>query len=111
MAYRLLLLCNQQWNDKHSNFRYFGRPASLLTQWASFPASLITALLLALLTDITGAVRQWRQAAKLKLCLPHLLILGALASALRVNLAGPVVYQQQKKSAPTAWTGPLTSSE
>ncbi|MBU1619774.1 MAG: cobalamin biosynthesis protein [Gammaproteobacteria bacterium] len=96
VAYRLLLLCNQQWNDKHSNFRYFGRPASLLTQWASFPASLITALLLAMLTDVTGAVRQWRQAAKLKLCLPHLLILGALASALRVNLAGPVIYQHQK---------------
>lgn len=96
VAYRLLLLCNQQWNDKHSNFRYFGRPAALLTQWASFPASLITALLLAMLTDITGAVQQWREASRLNLCLPHLLILGALASALRVNLAGPVMYQQQK---------------
>ncbi|MDF3126796.1 cobalamin biosynthesis protein [Rheinheimera sp. 1928-s] len=96
VAYRLLLLCNQQWNDKYSNFRYFGRPASLLTQWASFPAILITALLLAMLTDITGAFRHWREASRLKLCLPHLLILGALASALRVNLAGPVMYQQQK---------------
>lgn len=96
VAYRLLLLCNQQWNDKQNNFRYFGRPASLLTQWASFPASLITALLLAFLTDITGAFRQWREASALKLCLPHLLILGALASALRVNLAGPVIYLHQK---------------
>ncbi|HJS14675.1 MAG TPA: cobalamin biosynthesis protein [Rheinheimera sp.] len=96
VAYRLLLLCNQQWNDKQNNFRYFGRPASLLTQWASFPASLITALLLAFLTDITGAFRQWREASALKLCLPHLLILGALASALRVNLAGPVIYQHKK---------------
>lgn len=96
VAYRLLLLCNQQWNDKQNNFRYFGRPASLLTQWASFPGSLITALLLAFLTDITGAFRQWREASGLKLCLPHLLVLGALASALRVNLAGPVIYQQQK---------------
>lgn len=96
VAYRLLLLCNQQWNDKQNNFRYFGRPASWLTQWASFPASLITALLLAFLTDITAAFRQWRQASQLKLCLPHLLVLGALASALRVNLAGPVIYQQQK---------------
>jgi adenosylcobinamide-phosphate synthase len=107
VAYRLLLLCNQQWNDKHSNFRYFGRPASLLSQWASFPASLITALLLALLTDITGAVRQWRQAAKLNLCLPHLLILGALASALRVNLAGPVIYQQQKNQRQRLGPAPL----
>lgn len=96
VAYRLLLLCNQQWNDKQSNFLYFGRPASLLTHWASFPASLLTALLLAFLTDITGAFRQWRQASALGLCLPHLLILGALASALRINLAGPVIYQQQK---------------
>lgn len=96
VAYRLLLLCNQQWNDKQSNFRYFGRPASLLTQWASLPGSLVTALLLAFLTDISGAVRQWHQAFQLKLCLPHLLILGALVSALRVNLAGPVIYQQQK---------------
>lgn len=96
VAYRLLLLCNQEWNDKQNNFRYFGRPASLLTQWASFPASLLTALLLAFLTDITGAFRQWRQALSLQLCLPHLLILGALASALRINLAGPVIYQQQK---------------
>ncbi|MBU0912183.1 MAG: cobalamin biosynthesis protein [Gammaproteobacteria bacterium] len=96
VAYRLLLLCNQQWNDKQTNFRYFGRPASLLTQWASLPGSLITALLLAFLTDITGAFRQWRQASRLKLCLPHLLILGALASALRINLAGPVMYQQRK---------------
>lgn len=96
VAYRLLLLCNQQWNDKQNNFRYFGRPASLLTQWASLPGSLITALLLAFLTDITGAFRQWREASGLQLCLPHLLVLGALASALRVNLAGPVMYQQQK---------------
>ena len=96
VAYRLLLLCNQQWNDKQNNFRYFGRPASLLTQWASLPGSLITALLLAILTDVTGAFRQWREASALKLCLPHLLILGTLASALQVNLAGPVMYQQQK---------------
>jgi adenosylcobinamide-phosphate synthase len=96
VAYRLLLLCNQQWNDKQTNFRYFGRPASLLTQWASLPASLITAALLALLTGIRGAIKQWRQATALKLCLSHLLVLPALASALQVNLAGPVVYQQQK---------------
>lgn len=96
VAYRLLLLCNQQWNDKQANFHYFGRPAALITQWASLPASLITALLLAVLTDMTGAVRQWRQAFRLKLCLSQLLILGALTAALRVNLAGPVVYQQQK---------------
>ncbi len=96
VAYRLLLLCNQQWNDKQTNFRYFGRPAALLTQWASFPASLLTALLLALMTDITGTFRQWRQAAQFKLCLPHLLILGALVIALQINLAGPVIYQEKK---------------
>ncbi|RVT45566.1 hypothetical protein EMM73_12730 [Rheinheimera sediminis] len=96
VAYRLLLLCNQQWNDKQDNFRYFGRPAALLTQWASFPACLLTALLLALLTNLTGAFRQWQQATQLKLCLPQWLILGVLASALEVNLAGPVIYQQQK---------------
>lgn len=96
VAYRLLLLCNQQWNDKQTKFRYFGSPASLLTLWASIPASLVTALLLAFLTDITGALRQWRQALPLKLCLPHLLILAAVAAALRINIAGPVIYQQQK---------------
>ncbi len=96
VAYRLLLLCNQEWNDKQHNFNYFGRPASLLTQWASFPASLITALLIALMTDVSGTFRQWRQAWPLKLCLPHLLILGALVAALRVNLAGPVIYQGKK---------------
>jgi adenosylcobinamide-phosphate synthase len=96
VAYRLLLLCNQQWNDKQSNFRYFGRPAAVLTQWASFPACLITALLLAFLTDVTGTLRQWRAAFRLNLCLPHLLILGALVQALQVNLAGPAIYLQQK---------------
>ncbi len=96
VAYRLLLLCNQQWNDKHDHFRYFGRPSSLLTHWASFPASLLTALLLALFTDLSGAWRQWREAYPSKLCLSQLLILGALVSALRINLAGPVMYQQQK---------------
>lgn len=97
VAYRLLLLCNQEWNDKQHNFRYFGRPAALLTHWASFPACLITALLLAFLTDITGTVRQWREAMRLNLCLSHVLIIGALVASLRVNLAGPVIYQQQKQ--------------
>jgi adenosylcobinamide-phosphate synthase len=96
VAYRLVLLCNQQWNDKQHNFRYFGRPAAVLALWASFPASLICALQLAVLTGISSAVRQWRQARGLDLCLSQLLIFGALAAALKVNLAGPVVYQQEK---------------
>lgn len=96
VAYRLLLLCNQEWNDKQSKFRYFGRPASLLTQWASLPATLITAALLALLTGIRGAIKQWRQARQLQFCLSHLLLLPVLAAALQINLAGPVMYQQQK---------------
>lgn len=97
VTYRLLLLCNQQWNDKQDSFRYFGRPAALLTLWASFPASLITALLLALMVNISEAVRQWRQSFRSQLCLSHFLLLNAVAAALRINLAGPVLYQLQKK--------------
>lgn len=96
LAYTLLQIAARQWNSKLAHYRYFGLTAARCYQLAVAPALVISAVLLAVQTGLSGAWRNYRSAESLFFNWPSRLLLAAGASALHSKLGGPAFYAGAK---------------
>ena len=95
VGYRLLTELHQQWNPKRDAFRYFGRPAALMSTALTAVPKLISCSLIALQT---GVLRCYRQCQRPRLNLNRMTfcLLSCASVALRRNLGGPLYYNDNK---------------
>jgi len=96
IASRLLQELQQQWNPKHPNFRYFGKPVAVLASIMNWPGMLLTATVLAFMVSLRRSRHYLKFANDGYFSFPARWLLAAGAAALQRNLAGPVYYQGQK---------------
>ncbi|SNY53999.1 adenosylcobinamide-phosphate synthase [Arsukibacterium tuosuense] len=96
LAYTLLQIAARQWNSKLPHYRYFGRTAARCYQLAVAPGLLISALLLAVQTGLSGAWRNYRATDALFFNWPSRILLATGASALGRKLGGPAYYAGSK---------------
>lgn len=95
LAYRLLVVLQQQWNRKLVEFKHFGLPANTLLQLLSAPGLLFCCVVLAL---NYGIRRCWSNCRAKPLNISRLpyWLLCCGATALRRSLGGPVYYAEHK---------------
>lgn len=96
LAYRLVLLCNQEWNKKLTQFHYFGQSAHFIAFIGSMPGYLCLTLLYGLFLGLHKSLRSFKKSKSTNLHLSERLVLAPLAEGLQINLAGPVMYQAIK---------------
>lgn len=96
IAYRLLQELHQQWNPKHSQFRYFGQPVAAIVTLLNWPGMLLTATVLSLLVSFRQSKLYLKFASDGYFSWQARWLLAAGAAALNRNLAGPVYYQGEK---------------
>ncbi|MBU2114882.1 MAG: cobalamin biosynthesis protein [Gammaproteobacteria bacterium] len=95
LAYRLLVVLQQQWNRKLADFTYFGLPANALVQWLSSPGLVFCCVVLALNYGIRRCWRNCRAKPVNMSRLPYWLLCCG-ATALKRSLGGPVYYCERK---------------
>jgi adenosylcobinamide-phosphate synthase len=98
LAYTLLQTAARQWNSKLPQYHHFGRPAAICYQLASAPGLILSALILALQTGISGAWRNASKADSYYFSWPGKLLLATAANALTRKLGGPAYYSGIKIS-------------
>ena len=95
VAYRLLVVLQQQWNLKLVEFKHFGLPANALLRLLSAPGLVFCCVVLAL---NHGIRRCWSNCRAKPVNLSRLpyWVLCCGATALKRNLGGPVYYCDRK---------------
>lgn len=92
-AYRWVLECHYQWNPKVRQYQHFGRPLERVIAVLIFLPLRLTTGIFALIGSPFKGIWIWLKGLQLT-NRNHLLQSAALM--LRVQLGGPVIYQQQK---------------
>lgn len=95
LAYRLLVVLQQQWNRKLVDFKHFGLPANALVQLLSAPGLVFCCSVFALNYGIRRCWYHCRSTPVHISRLPYW-VLCCGATALRRNLGGPVYYCERK---------------
>lgn len=93
---RLLLELRQSWNSKLKQNQHFGAPLAQLVFWQNAAGLWLYACLVALLYRLSAAMQYYRFSADGWLSRPERWLLCAWSAALQRNLAGPLIYQQEK---------------
>ena len=95
LSYRILTMLNQSWNGKITHFKHFGKPCQWLCYYLEWLPSRLLALTIMALNQfklsfqLMAGARQWGNDNSL-------FLLAATAAALKVNLGGPVIYENNK---------------
>lgn len=93
---RLLLELKQSWNNKLTRYQHFGAPVAQLTAVLNAPGLWLYASVTALLYQLSAARHFYRYSADGYLSRAERWLFCAWSAALQRNLAGPLIYQQQK---------------
>lgn len=95
LAFRMLTMLNQSWNTKIPHFNHFGKPCRLVCYYLEWLPSRLLSLTIMTLNrfklsfQLMANANQWGNNNSL-------MILTATAAALKVDLGGPVIYQNHK---------------
>jgi adenosylcobinamide-phosphate synthase len=94
ILYRVLYECSQSWNIKLARFSYFGLSVKYIVSGLQYLPTILAGLSLAI-TSLTSngfkaLINKW---AYLNI---RLFMLNVAGASLNIQLAGPVIYEQQK---------------
>ena len=107
LSLRLLYEFSQSWNVKLKRFSIFGQPCAKTLAFLLWLPVRISALLCALIHNISGSFKALR--ALPSSSSTHQVVLALQGGALGIQLSGPVIYDQNKKRS-TKCGGPNQAS-
>jgi adenosylcobinamide-phosphate synthase len=105
VLHRLACILAAQWDRPTSRFQDFGSAARTLTDVLGYVPARLTALSLALVGNLRGAVRCWYRQGRDWRGLRHGPVLAAGAGALGIRLGGDVLYAGEVQPRPVVGCG------
>jgi adenosylcobinamide-phosphate synthase len=93
ITYRLIYELNQEWNQKRVVNQSFGRPIGLIYTFISWIPTQLALITLCFAENLSAGLSAWITHLNKK---PRHQIIAVASSALKIELGGPVIYDNRK---------------